>query len=130
MNMRDMCERYEAMEWPQQLGNLASTLARVSARASSPQYDTLVADLLHEAALLIEWSTPHVPSLFWLELAAMQREVLAWRRLWPLDPARSLLALHTRNQSDRLLQMAGLVGDEAGSREVGGQNDRTTSNGR
>jgi len=70
---------------------------------------------------------PAYPSLFWLELATMQREVLAWRRLWtsasslarvaepgraaepPLDPARSLLALHTRHQSGRLLQMAGLV---------------------
>jgi hypothetical protein len=104
-------ERYEALDWPQQLGNLASTLARASARASSPQYDALVADLLREAALLIEWSAPRVPATFWLELAAMQREVLAWRRVWPLDPARSLLALHARNLSDRLLQMAGLVGE-------------------
>ncbi len=117
-NVKEMRERYEALDWPQQLGNLASTLARVSTRASLPQYDTLVADMLREAALLIEWSAPHVPSTFWLDLATMQREVLAWRRLWTsassaeplLDPARSLLALHTRNQSDRLLQMAGLVG--------------------
>jgi hypothetical protein len=112
MGIQEQRERYQTMDWPQQLGNLASTLARVSARASSPQYDALVADLLREAALLIEWSAPRVPSIFWLELATMQREVLAWRRLWPLDPARSLLALQARNQSDRLLQMAGLVGNK------------------
>jgi hypothetical protein len=108
-SVRDVRERYQALDWPQQLGNLASTLARISTRASSPQYDALVTDLLREAALLVEWSAPTSPASFWLELAAMQREALAWRHLWPLDQARSLLALQTRNQSDRLLQMAGLL---------------------
>jgi len=110
MDSQGLRERYEALDWPQQLGNLASTLARVSTRAVSPQHDTLTSNLLREAALLIEWSAPRVPATFWLELATMQRELLAWWRVWPLDPARSLLALHTRHQSDRLLQMAGLVG--------------------
>jgi hypothetical protein len=40
----------------------------------------------------------------------MQKEVLAWKRLWPLDAARPLFALYARNRSDRLLEMAGLVG--------------------
>ncbi|MFQ5854878.1 MAG: hypothetical protein ACE5LU_04445 [Anaerolineae bacterium] len=110
MDVQRMRERYAALDWPQQLGNLASTLARVSARATSAQHNALVVDLLREAALLIEWSAPHVPSAFLLELAAMQREVSAWQRAWPLAPVRSLLALHARNRSDRLLQMAGLIG--------------------
>jgi len=42
-----------------------------------------------------------------LELAAMQRELLAWQRIWPVETVRSLLALHARNQSDRILQIAG-----------------------
>jgi hypothetical protein len=42
-----------------------------------------------------------------LELAAMQRELLTWQRIWPVETARSLLALHARNQSDRILQIAG-----------------------
>lgn len=110
MNSQHLRERYKMLDWPQQLGNLASTLARVSTRAILPHYDALTADLLREAALLIEWSAPRVPPDFLLELAMMQRELLAWQRVWPLDPARSLLALHTRHQSDRLLQLAGLVG--------------------
>jgi hypothetical protein len=110
MDVRQLRERYELLDWPQQLGNLASTVARVSVRASAPQYDPLVASLLREAALLIEWSAPRVPSAYWLDLAAMQREVLAWWRVWPIEPARPLLALHARNMSDRLLQMAGLIG--------------------
>jgi len=59
MDVQLLHERYESLDWPQQLGNLASTLARVSARASSAQHDALVIDLLREAALLIEWSAPH-----------------------------------------------------------------------
>lgn len=111
MDVQGLRERYETLDWPQQLGNLASTLARVSARAASGQYDGLVTDLLREAALFIEWSAPHVPSPFWLELAAMQREVLAWHHVWPLEQARSLLVLQARNRSNRLLQMAGLTGE-------------------
>ncbi|MBI1880080.1 MAG: hypothetical protein HYR94_17985 [Chloroflexi bacterium] len=110
MENQSLRERYEVLDWPQQLGNLASTLARLSTRATSPQHDALVTSLLREAALLIEWSAPRVPSSFWLELATLQRELLAWHRVWPLDSARSLLALEARNRSDRLLQMAGLVG--------------------
>jgi hypothetical protein len=37
----------------------------------------------------------------------MQRELLAWQRVWLIEAARPLLALHARNQSDRILQMAG-----------------------
>lgn len=66
--------------------------------------------LLHEAILFLEWSALYVPENYHLELAMMQRELLAWKRIWPLDPARPILALQARNRSDRLLQIAGLVG--------------------
>jgi hypothetical protein len=106
MNQHSFRERYEQMPWPQQLGNLASTLARLSSRCSRSDYDRLISDLLREAALLIEWSAPHAPPAFHPDLAAMQREVVAWRRDWPLDQARPLLA---RQMSEALLRMAGLV---------------------
>jgi hypothetical protein len=109
MERQSLRERYQKLAWPQQLGNLASTLARVSSRAPSPQYDALVGDLLREAALFIEWSAPHLPADLLLDMAAMQRELLAWRHIWPLDQTRPLLALYARNTSDRLLHVAGLV---------------------
>lgn len=109
MEQQQLHERYQQLDWPQQLGNLASTLARVSSRVPSSQYDALVGDLLREAALFIEWSAPHVPTNLLLDLAAMQRELLAWRQIWPLDPVRPLLGLYARNTSDRLLCAAGLV---------------------
>ena len=109
---REFRERFQRMEWQRQLGNLASTMARIAAGAPLPQRDPLVADLLREAALFIEWTAPKVPQDFLVELAALQREVLAWRKAWPIEGARPLLALEARNRSDRLLQMAGLVGPD------------------
>ena len=109
MNKQRLRQRYEQLDWPQQLGNLASTLARVASRAPHPQYDGLVADLLREAALFTEWSAPRVPATLLADLAATQRELLAWRRVWPLDQLRPLVALHARNTSDRMLRMAGLA---------------------
>ena len=110
MDVRNLQARFEKLDWQQQLGNLASTLACVSSRASLPAYDRLVIDLLQEAALFIEWAAPRVPPAFLLELATMQKEILAWKRVWPLTAARPLLTLYARNRSDRLLEMAELMG--------------------
>jgi hypothetical protein len=104
-----MYDRYNQLTWQQQLGNLAATLVRISSQATTPGSDKLVSHSLRETALFAEWSAPNIPPEFLPELAALQREVLAWHRSWPLDPARSLLALHARNRSDRVLQMAGLL---------------------
>ena len=108
MGQKQLRERYQQLAWPQQIGNLASTLARISSRASSPTYDDLVSNLLREAALFIEWSAPHVPEVLLLDLAPLQREMLAWRRIWPEDRLRSLLSMQARHISDRLLRSVNL----------------------
>lgn len=107
MERQTLRERYQQLAWTQQLGNLASTLARISSRSTSPRYDSLVSDLLREAALFIEWSAPHVPPALLLDLAPLQREMLAWRQVWPQETLRPLLALQARHISDRLLRLAG-----------------------
>ncbi len=109
MSATSFRERYQQMPWPQQLGNLASTLARLSSRCSDSRYDALVVQLLREAALFIEWSAPHVPAAFHPDLAAAQREVLTWWRMWPLDASRPLLALRARQMSDLFLRLAGFI---------------------
>jgi hypothetical protein len=104
---KSLRERYQKMPWQQQLGNMASTLARVANNATVLEHDEIVINCLREAACFIEWSAPTVPSEYLLELATMQRELLAWQRAWPIEAARPLLALYARGQSDRVLQMAG-----------------------
>lgn len=105
-------ERFKTLDWQQQLGNLASNLATVSTQSTVTQNDKLTRHLLREAALMIEWCAASVPKDFLLELAALQRELLAWLRVFPIEEVRSLLSLHARNRSDRLLQMAGLLPDD------------------
>ncbi len=99
--------RYQKMNWQHQLGNMASTLARVANNAMVAKHDETVKLCLREAACFIEWCSPVAPAELLLEFAAMQREWLTWQHLWPIETARALLALHARNQSDRILQIAG-----------------------
>jgi hypothetical protein len=115
MNIKAKYQRFNQLTWQQQLSNLASTLARIAAQVESQDSDPLIMASLREAALQIEWSAPHVPDDYRLELAAMQREVLAWQQGWPVEGARALLAMHTRHHADRLLQMAGVFAANASS---------------
>jgi hypothetical protein len=107
MNLESLQQKFNKMTWERQIGNLASTLGRISNNAKSNTSDGIVIMSLQEATHIIEWSAPKVPPEFGFELANMQRELRAWWRVWPVEGARQLLALHTRHQSDRLLQMAG-----------------------
>ena len=100
--------RYLQDEWPRQIGNLASTLARLSSRVGDARYDQLVINLLREGALLMDWCAPNVPAELAVDLASMQRELILWREIWPDASARVLLAFRARAMSDRLLEAAGL----------------------
>jgi hypothetical protein len=77
--------------------------------ANLVDYDELVGNLIREAALFIEWSAPRLPADLLVDMTAIQRELLAWWHIRPLDQTRPLLALYARNTSNRLLHMAGLV---------------------
>ena len=107
MDRDKLRQRYLQDQWPRQLGNLASTLARLSSRANDARYDKTVGNLLREGTLLMEWCAPNVPLGIAADLAMIQRELVLWRRIWPADIARSLLAFRTREMADRLLEAAG-----------------------
>ena len=114
---RSFYDRIKNLNWQDKLGNLSSTLAKISTQATIAQQDPLTVKLLREAALIIEWSVSEVPEIYHIELAALQKECLAWCRVHPVEEVRSILALHTRNQSDRLLEMSGLLTDLAQNRQ-------------
>lgn len=101
--------RFEKMEWQQQLGNLASTLGRLSSSVVSSKNDDYIINLFQEAALFIEWAAPNVPEPHLLELATMQKELLALKQAWPIPGIGAFVALYARNRSDRLLEITGLV---------------------
>lgn len=115
MTVQALRERHLREPWSRQLGNLASTLARLGSRSGEPRHDVLTTRLLREAAHLIDWSAPHVAPDHLVELVAAQRELCLWAMVWPLHEARPLLALRARTLSDRLLEVAGFVPPTDGS---------------
>ena len=62
--------------------------------------------------MIIEWSAKNVPQQFQIELAAIQKECLEWHKIFPLEDARIILSLNTRHQSQKILQIAGLLEPE------------------
>jgi hypothetical protein len=103
-----MRERYLRDKASVRLGNLASSLLRLSKWVQMKQRDESVVDLMREIAWFMEWSG----DLASAELADMQREICRWRRVWPIEPTRSVLASRTLQMSDRILQMSGFLEDE------------------
>ncbi len=107
MERQALYEKFTILSWQQQLGNLAATLAKISAAAVEPGLDTLTDNLLRESALMVEWSARNVPPEYHAELARIQRECLEWKKVFPADHTRNLLSLNSRHQSDRLLEISG-----------------------
>ena len=110
--MRDlnkMRERYLRDEWPVRLGNLASDMLRLSNWVQMRHSDQAVVELMRETAWLIEWTAGDTPSAVLADLADMQRELCLWRRVWPLESGRRILALRARLMSQRALELSGLL---------------------
>lgn len=105
--MRDikrMRNRYLRDSAPVRMGNLASSLLRLSQWIKKRHADEAVIDLMREIAWFMEWNG----NLALRELPDMQREICRWRRIWPIEQARSLLALRSLQMSQWALELSGL----------------------
>jgi len=113
MDVRGVQERYRQFPAPARMGHLASDLARVSRWAREPGSDATVIELMDMAAWMLEQN----PEFASEELADMQREICRWRRIWPVEAARELLAFRARCMSNRILDLSGLLDEEAAGTE-------------
>ena len=86
------------------LGNIASNLLRVSHWLQMGRDAETVVDLLRETASMIEWTGDEATE----ELVNVHRELCRWRRIWPLEAARGVLAFRARQMSERVLELSGL----------------------
>jgi len=86
------------------LGNIASNLLRLSHWLQMGRDAENVADLLRETASMIEWTGDDATE----ELVNVHRELCRWRRIWPLEAARGVLAFRARQMSERILELSGL----------------------
>jgi hypothetical protein len=106
--MRDvkrMHDRYLRNDWSIRMGNLASSLLRLSDWVRMRQKDEAIIDLMREIAWFMEWNGDMAS----MELADMQREVCRWRRVWPVEEARGMLAFRARQMSNQVLRLSGLL---------------------
>jgi len=87
------------------LGNLASSLLRLNKWILMGRNDEAIVDLMREIAWFMEWSG----DLALAELADMQREICRWRRTWPVEQTRTILALRALQMSNRILEWSGLL---------------------
>jgi hypothetical protein len=105
-DLKRMRERYLRDGKPIRMGNLASSLLRLSNWVQNRQRDEAIVDLMREIAWFMEWNG----DLASAELADMQREICRWRRVWPLEQARGILLLRALQMSNRILELSGLSG--------------------
>lgn len=106
--MRDvkrMHDRYLRNDWSIRMGNLASSLLRLSDWVRMRQKDEAIIDLMREIAWFMEWNGDMAS----MELADMQREVCRWRRVWPVEEARGMLAFRAHQMSNQVLRLSGLL---------------------
>lgn len=99
-----MRERFIRDRSPVRMGNLASDLLRLNKWIQARRNDEAIVDLMREIAWLMEWSGDLAS-----QLADMQREICRWRRVWPVEQARSILAFRALQMSNRILEWSGLL---------------------
>jgi hypothetical protein len=87
------------------MGNLASDLLRLNKWILMRHSDEAIVDLMRQIAWLMEWTG----DLASAELADMQREICRWRRVWPIEKARHILALRALQMSNQILEWSGLL---------------------
>jgi len=104
-DLKRMRERFVRDQSPVRLGNLASDLLRLNKWIQARHNDEAIVDLMREIAWLMEWSG----DLASPELADMQREICRWRRVWPVEQTRSILAFRALKMSNRILEWSGLL---------------------
>ena len=104
-DLERMRERFVRDEGPVRLGNLASNLLRLNKWIQSRHNDEAIVDLMREIAWFMEWCG----DLASVELADMQREICRWRRVWPVEQVRHILALRASQMSNRILESSGLL---------------------
>src|SRR5512143_2243573 len=104
-DLKKIRNRFIRDESPVRMGNLASDLLRLSKWVRAGHKDEAIVDLMRQIAWLMEWSG----DLASAELADMQREICRWRRVWPVEQARRILALRASEMSNRILESSGLL---------------------
>jgi len=107
--------RYVRDPLPVRLGGLAADLARIASFSQNPANLAPVADLMREAAHLIEWCAPESDLENQVTLLELQRHLAHWRmqlsQRFPDQAWRGQVIAGARGWSQRVLEMSGLLAE-------------------
>ncbi len=113
INKEMLKQRFLSDPVPIRLGNLASTLGRISSNARTSGSAKSIADLLDEAKHLIEWTAAETEANTAAELVQIQRLIVLWQSIWENTeddrPHRTLLATMAKDWSEKTLDYSGLL---------------------
>jgi hypothetical protein len=106
-------ERFLCDPLPQRLSRLAATLARISSSARNSTDPAIIIELLGEVHRFIEWTAPETDPAIATELIQMNRIIAMWQKSWStahrIPQQRILLAVQTKNWSDKVVVFSGLI---------------------
>ena len=112
-NKEKLRDRFLRDPLSRRLGGLAATLGRVSSVARKSSDPVNVARLLEEAKYLIEWTAADTEPEIASELVSIQTQINLWLRDWEkthqLREQRTLLSVHAKHWSNRVLDFSGLA---------------------
>lgn len=112
-NKEKLRDRFLRDPLSRRLGGLAATLGRVSSVARKSSDPANVARLLEEAKYLIEWTAADTEPEIASELVSIQTQINLWLRAWEkthqLREQRTLLSVHAKHWSNRVLDFSGLA---------------------
>lgn len=109
---------------PARLGALAADLGRLSSTATHPAHNRAVETLLEQARRFVEWTAAETSLSTAAELVDLQLILTAWLHAWPeaqaCGPLRAALAAEAGHWSDRVLELSGLLDEDAAADQPAG----------
>lgn len=106
-------KRYLQDEISIRLGNLASNLARIKSQCQHSEHQQLVADVLYESKLFIEWTAVDAEIDVAAELVELQIQLALWQNnwetIWENSEQRMKVSEQAKVWSDRILDLSGLL---------------------
>lgn len=114
--MRDwnaLKSRYLQDDLPTRLGNLASNLVRIKSRCQNVANSEMVADLLQESKLFIEWTAKDTEIEIAAELVELQVQLACWQyswaKIWSDPEQRRIVGEQGGIWSEKVIKMSGLL---------------------
>jgi hypothetical protein len=105
--------RYLEFDLSQQLGHLASNLARLRSACEQPLPQEIALSTIEESQHYLEWIVPNSSDELWAELIELQQLLADWQQnwsdLWVNPTSRLDIAKKAQMRSQHLLDRSGLL---------------------